>query len=76
MVVNQKGRIVYATSALGSMLGLPARQLATMDLQSMVPPPYAQLHTGFLKVCTCTCLCSHNPLCCRSGRTQTQILLC
>lgn len=50
MVVNHRGRIVYATNALGAMLGIPAKQLTSLDLQAIVPPPYAQLHTGFLKV--------------------------
>jgi len=51
MVLDHRGRIVYATAALGALLGFSSKQLATMDLQAIVPPPYAQLHTGFLKVC-------------------------
>jgi hypothetical protein len=49
MVVNHKGRIVYATSPLGNMLGFPPKQLAAMDLQAIIPPPYAYLCGNFLK---------------------------
>jgi hypothetical protein len=50
MVVNSKGRIVYATNALGVMLGVPVRALMAADLQSILPPPSSQLHSSFLKV--------------------------
>jgi len=50
MVVDHKGRIAYATTQLGAMLGYTAKQLAAMDLQSVVPPPYSQMHAGFMKV--------------------------
>ncbi|KAI8474715.1 MAG: hypothetical protein J3K34DRAFT_518018 [Monoraphidium minutum] len=49
MVVSHRGRIVYTTGALGAMLGIPAKQLATMDLQAIVPPPFSQLHANYFK---------------------------
>ena len=51
MTVDHRGRIVYATSQLGALLGYGARQLAAMELAAVVPPPYSQLHAGFMKVC-------------------------
>jgi hypothetical protein len=32
------------------MLGFSARQVASMDLASLIPPPYSQMHAGFMKV--------------------------
>lgn len=49
MVVDHKGRLVYASSALGALLGIPHKALAAMDLQSLIPPPYSQMHGSFLK---------------------------
>jgi nitrogen-specific signal transduction histidine kinase len=57
MVVSHKGRIMYATAALASLLGFPSKQLTSMDLQSIIPAPYSQLHTGFLKVQRKFCCC-------------------
>ena len=51
MVVNHKGRLCYATTALAQLLGYPLKTLCAMDMASLVPPPYAQLHAGFLKAC-------------------------
>jgi hypothetical protein len=50
MVVDHKGRIAHATSQLGALLGYPLATLQGMTLQQLVPPPYAQLHTGWMKV--------------------------
>lgn len=64
MVVNHKGRLVYATSALGALLGFPVKALVAMDLQAIIPPPYSQLHTGFLKVRGCGVGSPRCPGCC------------
>jgi hypothetical protein len=50
MVVDHKGRIAHATSQLGTLLGYPLATLQGMTLSQIVPPPYAQLHTGWMKV--------------------------
>ena len=50
MVISHKGKIAYATNALGTMLGIPTKQLMAMDLQAILPAPYSQLHGSFLKV--------------------------
>ncbi|KAI8467685.1 MAG: hypothetical protein J3K34DRAFT_523567 [Monoraphidium minutum] len=49
MAVDNKGRIVYATTQLGVMLGYSARQVAAMELSAIIPPPYSQMHAGFMK---------------------------
>jgi hypothetical protein len=41
---------VYATNQLGAMLGCSARHVASMDLAAIIPPPYSQMHAGFMKV--------------------------
>jgi hypothetical protein len=50
MVVDHKGRITHATTGLAALLGFPLRQLVGMDVASLIPPPYSQLHAGFYKV--------------------------
>ncbi|KIY97575.1 hypothetical protein MNEG_10388 [Monoraphidium neglectum] len=49
MVIDKKGRIQYATSALARMLGYPTAQLSMLELSAIVPPPYGQLHPGYMK---------------------------
>ncbi|GBF92718.1 hypothetical protein Rsub_05087, partial [Raphidocelis subcapitata] len=63
MVVSHKGHIMYATSALASLLGFPAKQLTCMDLQALMPAPYSQLHAGFLKSLSA----APPPTSCRAG---------
>ncbi|GBF97004.1 hypothetical protein Rsub_09801 [Raphidocelis subcapitata] len=49
MVVDHKGRIAYATSQLGALLGYSARQLAAMDLASVElgnKPPATSCRVG------------------------------
>jgi hypothetical protein len=50
MVVDHKARIVYATSELAQTLGYPSKTLTELSLANIIPPPYAQLHAGFMKV--------------------------
>ena len=50
MVVDHKTRIVYATSELAQTLGYPIKTLTELSLANIIPPPYAQLHPGFMKV--------------------------
>lgn len=51
MVVDQRGRIVHASSHLAQLLGYPAKTLAEMHLSAILSPPFGQLHTGWIKVC-------------------------
>jgi hypothetical protein len=50
LVTSQKGAIVYATSPLAKMLGYPVKTLTTMQVRSLMPQPYSDLHVGWLKV--------------------------
>ena len=50
MVVDHRGRIAFATTQLASMLGWPQKTLTTMEVASIIPQPYSQLHAGFMKV--------------------------
>lgn len=51
LVTDAKGRIAFANSELGAMVGYNARTLADgMNMAALLPPPYAQLHAGLMKV--------------------------
>jgi PAS domain-containing protein len=50
MVVDHKGRICYANSQLSSMLGYNAKVLSTLELNAIIPLPFAQMHTNWIKV--------------------------
>lgn len=52
MVVDHKGRIVYATTELAQMLGYPMKTLTELGLANIIPAPYAQLHPAYMKVST------------------------
>lgn len=52
LVTDAKGRIGFANSQLGAMLGYAPRTLTDgMNMSALLPPPYAQIHSGFMKVC-------------------------
>lgn len=50
MALNQKGRLVYVTDKLAAMLGYSIANMAKMDLNLLMPPPYGQMHGTWLKV--------------------------
>lgn len=50
MVVDGNGKVVYATSALASMLATKVPSLIKMHLPQLIPPPIAQLHRLWMKV--------------------------
>eukprot|EP00882_Tetradesmus_deserticola_P031440 GHRQ01035550.1.p2 GENE.GHRQ01035550.1~~GHRQ01035550.1.p2 ORF type:complete len:113 (+),score=55.54 GHRQ01035550.1:50-388(+) len=51
LVTDAKGRICFATSQLAGMLGYNAKVLTDgMNLAGLLPLPYSQLHSGFMKV--------------------------
>lgn len=50
MVADHRGRIAFVTSKLCQMLGYSVKTLTNMDLQAILPPPFAQLHVGWMKV--------------------------
>jgi hypothetical protein len=51
LVTDAKGRIHFATSQLGAVLGYSAKALTNgMNLAGLLPLPYSQLHSGFMKV--------------------------
>lgn len=50
MLVNNRGHICYANAQLSAMLKYPRKTLTKMDLQAIIPAPYAQLHKGWMKV--------------------------
>lgn len=55
LVVNHKGAISHASASMGAMLGYGSKALAKMQLEDIIPVPYAQLHKGWIKVCTLQC---------------------
>jgi hypothetical protein len=53
MVTDAKGRIQFATTQLASMVGYSAKVLTDgMNIAGLLPPPYSQLHPGYMKVGT------------------------
>lgn len=51
MVTDAKGRISFANSQLAQLLGYNARTLTDgMNMAALLPPPYAQIHAGYMKV--------------------------
>jgi hypothetical protein len=58
MVTDAKGRITFANSQLATLLGYNARTLTDgMNMSSLLPPPYAQIHGSFMKVGVGSCVC-------------------
>eukprot|EP00883_Tetradesmus_obliquus_P002715 jgi/Sobl393_1/12921/SZX78204.1 len=50
LVTDAKGRIHFATSQLGGMIGYSSKALTDgMSLAGLLPLPYSQLHSGFMK---------------------------
>ena len=50
LVVDHKGSISHASASLGALLGYSSKALAKMNLEDIIPVPYAQLHKGWIKV--------------------------
>lgn len=50
MALDYKGRLVYATDKLSTMLGYPAANLMKMELNALLPPPYCQMHGAWFRV--------------------------
>lgn len=51
LVTDAKGRIQFANTELGQIVGYRPQTLTEgMNLSALLPPPYAQLHTTFMKV--------------------------
>jgi hypothetical protein len=51
LVTDAKGRIHFATSQLAGMIGYSPKVLTDgMNLAGLLPLPYSQLHSGFMKV--------------------------
>ncbi len=63
MATDQKGKITHATSDLGKLLGYSKKQLCSMDLTDLLPPPFAQLHKPWVQVSvaesSCALSCMH-----------------
>lgn len=49
MVTNRKGNLVYANSDIANMLGYTSKQLAKQSLMALIPQPYAEMHSTWLK---------------------------
>lgn len=68
LVADNKGRISFANSQLGQMVGYSPRVLTEgMNIAALLPPPYAQVHAGFMKVCVggpSVCVCWEQGLLC------------
>eukprot|EP00879_Flechtneria_rotunda_P013062 GHRR01013642.1.p1 GENE.GHRR01013642.1~~GHRR01013642.1.p1 ORF type:complete len:1083 (+),score=308.01 GHRR01013642.1:2122-5370(+) len=63
MVLDHKGRIVYATDRLANMLGHSVTNMYKMDLNALLPQPYCQMHAAWFKDLTH----KPNPTSCRAG---------
>jgi PAS domain S-box-containing protein len=51
MVTDNKGRITFANTELGQMVGYNARAMIDgMNMAALLTPPYAQLHGALMKV--------------------------
>jgi PAS domain-containing protein len=51
LVTDAKGRIQFANTELGQIVGYRPQTLTEgMNLSALLPPPYAQLHATFMKV--------------------------
>eukprot|EP00877_Chromochloris_zofingiensis_P009836 jgi/Chrzof1/5105/Cz15g11180.t1 len=50
MVLDQRGKLTYATSQLADAVGYPVKTLSRMDVKAIVPSPYTQLHDIWMKV--------------------------
>lgn len=51
MATDTKGRILFASAQLAAMIGYSVKALTTgVNLNTLLPPPYAQLHSSFMKV--------------------------
>jgi PAS domain-containing protein len=56
LVLDHKGRLVYATDKLATMLGYPVASLLKMELGALLPQPTCQMHGTWFKVrCRPTC---------------------
>jgi nitrogen-specific signal transduction histidine kinase len=50
LVVDDKGKILYATSPLAALLSTKVLALVGGQMQALLPPPAAQLHKLWMKV--------------------------
>jgi hypothetical protein len=50
MVVDDKGKILYATSPLAALLSTKVLALVNTQMQALLPPPAAQMHKLWMKV--------------------------
>jgi hypothetical protein len=50
MVVDDKGKILYATSPLAALLSTKVLALVNSQMQALLPPPTAQMHKLWMKV--------------------------
>jgi hypothetical protein len=50
MVVDDKGKVLYATSPLAALLSTKVLALVGMQVQALIPAPAAQLHKQWMKV--------------------------
>ena len=50
LVTEQRGRVVHATSDLAKLLGYSKKQLCSMELPELLPPPFSQLHKTWVQV--------------------------
>ncbi|KAG2434419.1 hypothetical protein HYH02_012249 [Chlamydomonas schloesseri] len=49
MVVDRHMRLRFASTSVSALLGYPARKLATMRLDQLLPPPYSTLHAKWIQ---------------------------
>lgn len=47
---TSRGRVIYATTALASLLGFEAKSLIGSDFGKLMAQPFAQLHGKWIKV--------------------------
>lgn len=50
MVVDHKGRILFATDKLANLLGHPMAKLTKLELNNLIPQPICQMHGAWFKV--------------------------
>jgi hypothetical protein len=50
LVLDHKVRVVYVTDKLATMLGYPVASLLKMELGTLLPQPYCQMHGTWFKV--------------------------
>ncbi|KAG2447634.1 hypothetical protein HYH02_007552 [Chlamydomonas schloesseri] len=49
LVVDSRMRLRFASTGVSALLGYPARKLAAMRLDQLLPPPYSTLHAKWIK---------------------------